>query len=182
MCLTWYCNLLCLPIYSDLQTKWNETKRSFERFENSVLSTKVFLHKWAAKNLYFSAVHDRVMSLKDHVDLQVYRYKFCFDCNIISCVCSWFYQWYQWYTNIVQGYTNGTIGNTIGTNGNANGTICSPNDTVGTIGKPMVPLVSQWCRRLPMVQLGEPRTKSFSDSNRTFSSDILNMFHYLLRT
>ena len=43
----------------------------------------MFLHKWAAKNMYFSAVHDRVMSLKDHVDLQVYRYKFCFDCIII---------------------------------------------------------------------------------------------------
>ena len=56
-------------------------------------------------------------------------------------VCSWFYQWYQWYTNIVQGYTNGTIGNTIDTNGNANGTICS-NVTVGTIGKPMVPLAT----------------------------------------
>ena len=53
----------------------------------------------------------------------------------LLCVCSWFYQWYQWYTNIVQGYT-------IGTNGNASGTICSPNGTVGTIGKPMVPLAT----------------------------------------
>ena len=41
---------------------------------------------------------------------------------------SWFYQWYQGYTNIVQG-------STIGTNGNANGTI-------GTLGKPMVPLAT----------------------------------------
>ena len=55
---------------------------------------------------------------------------------------SGFYQWYQWYTNIVQGSTNGTIGNTIGTNGNANGTIGSPNSTISTIGKPMVPLVT----------------------------------------
>ena len=60
--------------------------------------------------------------------------------GVFECpsVCSWFY---QWHTNIVQGNTNGNIGNTIGTNGNANDTICFPNSTVGTIGKPMVPLV-----------------------------------------
>ena len=52
-------------------------------------------------------------------------------------------QWYQWYTNIVQGFTF-TIGNTICTNSNANGTIGSHNGTIGTIGKPMVRLVSQW--------------------------------------
>ena len=76
-------------------------------------------------------------------------------------------QWYQWYTNIVQGFTNGTIGNTICTNGNANGTIGSPNGAIGTIGKSMVPLVSQWYHwlpvvplvKLPMVPLGEPRTE-----------------------
>ena len=83
------------------------------------------------------------------------------------CVCSRFYQWYQWSTNIVQSSTNGTIGNTIGTNGNANGTIGSTNGTIVTNGKPMVPLVSQWYHRLPMVPLvklpmvplGEPRTE-----------------------
>ena len=58
-------------IIPDLQSKWNVTKRSFEDFENNVLATKVFLHKWAAKNQYFSAVHDRVISLRDHMDLQV---------------------------------------------------------------------------------------------------------------
>ena len=62
-------------------------------------------------------------------------------------------QLYQWYTNIVQGFTNGTIGNTFCTNGNANGTIGSPNGTIGTIGKPMVPLVSQLYHWLPMVPL-----------------------------
>ena len=45
------------------------------------------------------------------------------------------------------------IGNTICTNGNANGTIGSPNGTIGTIGKPMVPLVSQRYHWLPMIQL-----------------------------
>ena len=59
----------------------------------------------------------------------------------IYCVCSGFFQWYQWYTKIVQGSTNGTIGKNIGTNGNVNGTIDSPNGTIGTIYKPMVPLV-----------------------------------------
>ena len=34
------------------------------------------------------------------------------------------------------------IGNTICTNGDANGTIGSPNGTIGTIGKPMVPLAT----------------------------------------
>ena len=57
-------------------------------------------------------------------------------------MCSRFYQWYQWYTNILQGSTNGTIGNTICTNGDANVTIASPNGTIGTIGKPMVPLAT----------------------------------------
>ena len=59
--------------------------------------------------------------------------------------------------------------NSIGTNGNANGTICSPNGTVGTIGKPMVPLVSQWCHlipmvplvKLPMVSLGNPEQNQY---------------------
>ena len=85
----------------------------------------------------------------------------------LPCVCSGFPQWYQWYTNIVQGFTNGTIGNTICTNGNANCAIGSPSGTIGTIGKPMVPLVSQWYHwlpmvplvKLPMVPLGEPRTE-----------------------
>ena len=73
-------------------------------------------------------------------------------------------KWYQRYTNIVQCFTNG---NTICTNGNANGTIGSANGTIGIIGKPMVPLISQWCHWLPMVPLvkltmvtlGEPRTE-----------------------
>ena len=78
-------------------------------------------------------------------------------------------QWYQWYTNIVQGLTNG---NTICTNGSVNGTIGSPNGTIGTIGKPMVPLVSQryhWppmvpLVKLPMVPFGEPRTETMLDN------------------
>ena len=37
--------------------------------------------------------------------------------------------------------------------GNAKGTIGSPNGTIGTIGKPMVPLVTQWYHWLPMVPL-----------------------------
>ena len=49
--------------------------------------------------------------------------------------------------------------------GNVNGTIDSPNGTIGANGKPMVPLVSHWLPmvplvKLPMVQLGEPRTES----------------------
>ena len=83
------------------------------------------------------------------------------------CVCSGFSQWYQWYTNNVQDFTNGTNCYTICTNGNANGTIGPPNGTIGAIGKPMVPLISQWYHWLPMVQLvklpmvplGEPRTE-----------------------
>ena len=51
--------------------RWNETKLTFESFENNVLSTKVFLHGWAAKKLYFDAVRDRVISGKDSIDLQV---------------------------------------------------------------------------------------------------------------
>ena len=63
---------------------------------------------------------------------------------------SGFYKWYQWFTNIVQGSTKGTIGKTIG---NAKGTTDSPNGAIGTIGKPMMPLLSQWYHWLPMVKL-----------------------------
>ena len=35
--------------------------------------------------------------------------------------------------------------------GNANGTIDSPNCTIGTNGKPMVPLVSHWLSMVPLV-------------------------------
>ena len=62
---------------------------------------------------------------------------------------------------------------TICTNGNANGTIGSPSGTIGTIGKPMIPLVSQryhWLPmiplvKLPMVPLGEPRTEPLYQSS-----------------
>ena len=59
-------------------------------------------------------------------------------------------RFYQWY-----------IGKTISANGNDNGTIGSPNGTIGTIVKPMVPLINQWYHwlplvKLPMVPLGNP--------------------------
>ena len=50
--------------------------------------------------------------------------------------------------------SNGTIGNTIGTNGKANGSIGSASVPLAYVGKPMIPLV-----KLPMVPLGEPRTR-----------------------
>ena len=53
----------------------------------------------------------------------------------------------------VQFSTNGTIGKTIGTNGNVIDAICCPNGTIGTIGKPMVPLLSQWYHWLSLVKL-----------------------------
>lgn len=55
----------------DLKIKWNRTRTSIEKFENNTLATKVFLHDWAAKKLYFDAVHDRVISIKDVKDIQV---------------------------------------------------------------------------------------------------------------
>ena len=61
-------------MFAELEIYWNSTKHSYKSFEDNVLSTKVFLHGWAAKKLYFDAVHDRVMSLKDRVDLMVIVY------------------------------------------------------------------------------------------------------------
>ena len=76
------------------------------------------------------------------------------------------YQWYQWYTNVVQGSINGTVGKSIGTNGNANGIIGSPNGIIGSIGKAMVPSLSQWYHclplvKLPMVPLGNPEQSPY---------------------
>ena len=88
------------------------------------------------------------------------------------------------YTACVQGSTYGTNGLSISFNVLPvvqlviplvpivlpNGTIGSPSGNIGTIGKPMVPLVSQWHHwlpmvplvKLPMVPLGEPRMGELS--------------------
>ena len=43
---------------------------------------------------------------------------------------------------VYQYLSRSIIGNTICANGNANATIGSPNGTIGTIGKPMVPMAT----------------------------------------